>query len=322
MDRVALTSLAESLRRTKVFQAKENIRPVSDIFNETANRFGIPNGDDTAFIKDGDGYLLFAAEGIDEALVNANPTLAGRSAVLANVNDIYAMGGKPIALVDVVAAPDDEIALAICKGMLDNAVRFNVPVVGGHTIRTSGSRSVGMAILGRAENLITSFDAEPGQHLVLVTNENGNWLDSFGFWNSTLESEDDRLIPRLELLKRAADGHLVKAGKDVSMAGIAGTSMMLAESSGVGVTLDIDAIPPMGGAPLDRWLTAFMSYGFVLAVADNNLSEVVALFASEAITATVIGSFTDTKKVLLGSDGHDVELCDFTTKPFIGGGPR
>jgi len=319
MDQVALATLAEGLRQTKVFKAKENIRPIAEIFNETARSFGIPNGDDTAFIKDGDGYLLFAAEGIDESLVQANPGLAGRSAVLANVNDIYAMGGKPIALVDVVAAPDDETAVAICQGMRENAVRFNVPIVGGHTIRTSGSTSVGMAILGRADNLITSFDAAPGQHLVLVTNKNGQWLDSFGFWNCTLPSEDDRLVRRLELLKRAADLHLVKAGKDVSMAGIAGTAMMLAETSGVGVTINMDAIAPPEQASMERWLTAFMSYGFVLAVDSDDLIELVDLFLSEGIAAEVIGSFTGERRVLLQSGGQEAELWDFDHATFVGG---
>jgi len=322
VDQLALQSLAEALRGTKVFQAKARIRPISEIFNDTAKSFGIPNGDDTAFIKDADGYLLFAAEGIDEGLVLANPYLAGRSAVLANVNDVYAMGGKPLALVDVVAAPDDETAATICKGMRDNAARFNVPVVGGHTIRTSGGTSIGMAVLGRARNLITSFDAEPGQHLVLATNENGNWLDGFGYWNCTLESEDHLLLPRLELLKRAADEGLVRAGKDVSMAGIAGTSIMLAESSGVGLALDLDAIRKPEQAPLERWLTAFMSYGFVLAVEDDKLQSLVQLFATQGISATVIGEFREDKRAMLRSEGRETLLWDLGQEAFTGGSAR
>ena len=70
-----------------------------------AHRIGHPppavaNGDDCAAIPDGDGHLLFAIEGFVEDFVAQQPWFAGYCGVMVNVSDIYAMGGRPLAVVD------------------------------------------------------------------------------------------------------------------------------------------------------------------------------------------------------------------------------
>src|SRR5580693_9178728 len=90
-------------------------------------------GDDCAAIPDGDGYLLLAAEGMWPELVAREPRFAGYCAVMVNVSDIYAMGGRPLAIVDALYASDAPSAEPIWAGMADAAARLGVPVVGGHT---------------------------------------------------------------------------------------------------------------------------------------------------------------------------------------------
>ena len=128
------------------------------------------------------------------------------------------------------------------------------------------------------------------------------------------------LVPSLELLPRAAEKELVRAGKDVSMAGIAGTTLMLAEGSGVGAVLDLDAIIPPQDVPLQEWLLAFMSYGFVLAVADDNLPATMEHFTEYGLTASIIGAFQTDKKVTLKYDGQSALLWDLTQDAFTGAG--
>ncbi|MHC1569601.1 MAG: AIR synthase related protein, partial [Candidatus Syntropharchaeales archaeon] len=53
-------------------------------------------GDDAAVLDHGDDLLLIAADGIWERLMNADPWWAGYCAVLVNLHDIAAMGGKPL----------------------------------------------------------------------------------------------------------------------------------------------------------------------------------------------------------------------------------
>ena len=315
--RVNLSELIRTLRDSEVFRNKTHIGPMSETFAALAEAFGIRNGDDAAAIPDGDGHLLLAAEGITAAIVHHNPYLAGKCAVLANVNDIYAMGGRPLAMVDVIGTPDGESAREICRGMRDNAARYRVPVVGGHLLRTERDASVALAILGRAKTCITSFDALPGERLVLVTRGNGRWLADMGFWNCTLPEDDATLVAHLELLPLCAERGLVRAGKDVSMAGIAGTALMLAESSRVGVRLDLSAIAPPPGVPLAPWLLAFMSYGFLLAVAPDRMPEVLELFAGQGLSAAAVGEFHQERRAWLRQGEERAVLWDFTQSPFV-----
>lgn len=315
---VNLPELIQALRDSEVFRNKCRIRPLTETFASLSKAFGIKNGDDAAAIADGDGFLLLAAEGIAASIVRRNPYLAGKCAVLANVNDIYAMGGHPLAMVDVVGTPDGESAREICRGMRDNAARYQVPVVGGHLLRTTRDASVALAILGRAKTCITSFDARPDDHLVLVTRTGGRWLADLGFWNCTLPEDDARLVPHLALLPLCAERGLVRAGKDVSMAGISGTAIMLAEASGVGVAIDLDRVRPPQGVALTPWLLAFLSYGFLLAVHPDRLAAVTGLFAGPGLCATPIGAFCQDRRVWLVQGTRRAALWDFDSQPFAG----
>jgi len=311
-------AIAETLRASEVFRGKRHIRAVSQTLSGFARDQGIVNGDDAAAIPDGDGYLLLAADGITTNLIQDNPYLAGRCAVLANVNDIYAMGGRPIAMVDVLGATGDAAAMEICRGMRDNAARFGVPIVGGHILRTQLEPCLALAILGRARSLITSFDAFPGDALVLVTKQNGLWLGQYGFFNCTPDAEDATLVSNLELLPLAAEAGLVRAGKDVSMAGIAGTTLMLAESSKTGAILDLDAIRPPEGVDLAQWLLAFFSYGFVLAVDPAKTPALCAHFQRAGLCAAPIGAMRPGTSVFLRSSGQEALLWDVSDNPFTG----
>jgi AIR synthase-related protein len=313
-----LAALAEELRNSAVFRAKTHIRPVAELLGSAPSQGGIRNGDDAAAIPDRDGWLLLAADGILPALVERDPYLAGRCAVLANVNDIYAMGGRPTAMVDVLGATSDAEAAELCRGLRDGAARYGVPLVGGHVLRALGSASLAVAILGRARSLITSFDARPGDRLVLVANRDGRFLEPDGFWNATLARNDAALLPNLELLPAAAEAGLVQAGKDVSMSGVAGTLVMLAETSGVGARLCLDALEPPGGVPVARWLLAFMSYGFLLAVRPEDCDAFAAPFLARGLEAGVVGEITDGSRVFLAQDGHEVALWDWRLAGFTG----
>jgi selenophosphate synthetase-related protein len=316
----ALRELREALRSSPVYRNKRDIAAVSALFSGFAASFGIRNGDDAAAVPHGDGFLLLAAEGITQSLVRRNPRLAGRCAVLANINDMYAMGGRPLAVVDVIGAPDDGITAELCRGMQENALRYNVPVVGGHVQRTEGEAYVAAAVLGVARRCISSFDARPGDRLLLVRRSNGVWLDGMGFWNGTLPEDDADLLPHLELLPSCAEQGLVLAGKDVSMAGISGTALMLAESSGVGVSLDLDRILPPEGVPLAAWLLAFLSYGFLLAVHPARRAETMDLFLAAGLHVAEIGVFHPERRAWLRRGESLCELWDFEKEPFAGGG--
>lgn len=321
MTDLSLPELSKRIQNSPKFNAKKNIRAVAEVFTTTAPHVAVWNGDDAAAIPDGDGYLLLAAEGVIPFLINEDPYLAGRSSVIANINDIYAMGGRPLALVDVVSGDDDETTSKIVRGVKDSAERFGVPLVGGHTLVTGSGKSLAVAIMGRAKKLITSFDAAPGDNLVLVYNPVGKWMEKYGFWNSTGKRDDSLIVGDLELLPQAAEAGLVAAGKDVSYAGIVGTALMLAETSGRGINLDLDMIPePPSGVDAVDWLLAYFSYGFLLAVKDEDMKNFASPFAERSIEVVKIGSFFDGSNILFKKGKEELEFWDWAREPYTGFG--
>src|SRR5207237_10292039 len=115
-------------------------------------------GDDCAAIPDGDGYLLFAIEGFLNEFVAAEPWFAGYCGVMVNVSDIYAMGGRPVALVDALWSRAGDAAQPILEGLAAASKIYNVPIVGGHSNRRNDREQLSVAMIGRARRLLTSFD--------------------------------------------------------------------------------------------------------------------------------------------------------------------
>jgi AIR synthase-related protein len=277
-------------------------------------------GDDCAAIPDGDGYLLLAAEGMWPALVASEPRFAGYCAVLVNASDVYAMGGRPLAIVDTLFAGSDEAARPLLEGMAAAAERLGVPVVGGHTNLHSPYAALGAAIVGRARRLLTSFDARPGDELVAAYDLRGEMHPAHPFWNASTSGPAARLRGDYEVLPLLAEAGLAAAGKDISMGGLVGTTLMLLETSGVGATLWLDAIPRPAGVPWATWLLAFPSYGFLLSVAPAHTPAVLAAFAERELAAAVVGRVDDGRRLCLAAGGERTELWDLGQAPLTGWG--
>ncbi|MCI0709241.1 MAG: sll0787 family AIR synthase-like protein [Chloroflexi bacterium] len=320
---VSLPELAQQLRSAPAWQRKQELDVLSrDLLAHVplVNGERVPLGDDTAAIKDGDGYLLLAAEVIYPPLVAANPYLAGRSAVLANVNDVYAMGGKPLAIVNTILAPNTDIAARIMSGLKDGCQRYGVALLGGHLTANSEVTSVAACILGRAQTLLSSFEAQPGDLILHVTNLRGAFHPNFPFWDCSAHLSDAELQRDLAILPAMAETGWCKAARDISMAGMLGSTMMMLELSNVGATIDLEAVPVPEAAKaryLD-WLVGFPSYGFILAVSPQYLATVQGAFAEHGISCATIGKVIAEPQMILSRETETVMLWDFEKTPFIG----
>ncbi|NMF82481.1 sll0787 family AIR synthase-like protein [Nodosilinea sp. P-1105] len=275
-------------------------------------------GDDCAAIPDGQGYLLLAAEGLWPPLVVSDPWFAGWCGVLVNVSDIYAMGGRPLAVVDALWSPSTEQADQLWQGMVAASQAFNVPIVGGHTNCHSPYGALSVAILGRATQLLSSFAAQPGQVLVLATQLTGQLHPQYPFWDAATQAEPAALQRQLGLLPYLAEQGLCGAGKDVSMGGILGTALMLLETSGCGAVLDVAAIPRPATVPLATWLRCFPSYGFLLSVPPAHLQTVQRCFAQEGVTCQAIGQMVNQPQLILKSGTETEVFWDLSAQPLTG----
>lgn len=311
-----IAALAASLATNPNVTGKRDIDVACGALGLTQHSFGRP-GDDAAAIADGDGWQLMATEGFMNDFVASAPWFAGWCAVMVNMSDILAMGGRPTALTNALWAPDAATAAEILRGMKDASAAYAIPIVGGHTNLRTEQPQLAAAIWGRARALITSFDARPGDLLIACADRRGGYAGDTSNFPAFPDAPHDRLRGDMEILPALAEAGLVSAGKDISQGGIAGTALMLAECSGVGITIDPGAITPPDG-DLTRWMTAFPSFGFLLSAKPGNADAVLSRFHARDIGAEVIGAVTPGSALSL-SDGpaHHV-IWDHAAQPYLG----
>lgn len=313
----SLQALADFLRASRGFAHKRDIDGVMPLLSKGAPS-AVAVGDDCAAIPDGDGYLLFAIEGFLNEFVELEPWFAGYCGVMVNVSDIYAMGGRPTAIVDALWSRGGDAALPVLEGLAEASRVYGVPIVGGHSNRRTDREQLSVAILGRAKRLLTSFDARPGEHLVAAIDLRGRFQEPYAYWNASVGAPPERLRGDLEILPLLAEDGLAVAGKDISMAGTIGTALMLLECSRLGAVIDVDRVPCPPGVSLDRWLTAFPSYGFLLSVADARLDAMLSRFADRGIACASIGRTDASGLVRLRRGDEEARLWDFKDEAFIG----
>ncbi|SDT47781.1 sll0787 family AIR synthase-like protein [Bradyrhizobium canariense] len=316
---LAISTLAERLRRSSGIAAKSDIASVAKLLGLSGDDI-IPVGDDCAAIPDGDGYLLFAIEGFMNEFVAGDPWFAGWCGAMVNISDIAAMGGRPIAVVNAIWADGEANAAPVLAGLKDAAKAYHVPVVGGHTNIRTDRGQLSVAILGRANRLLTSFDAEPGDALITAIDLRGRYREPFSNWEAATDAPHARLRGDLELLPAIAEAGLSCAAKDISQGGIVGTAAMLAECSGVAIDIDIGSIPKPAEVALERWLLTFPSFGYLLSVKPWNVAETIARFAGRGIAAATIGSISQGSRVSISDGAASETVWDFAQQPLIGTG--
>ncbi len=321
-----LAAIVAQLQQSLSILHKQDIQTAAQVLRQSTD-WALGNvalGDDCAAIPDGDGYLLLAAEGMLPQLVETDPWFAGWSAVMVNVSDIYAMGGRPIAVVDALWSQPSTDTTPLWQGMTAAANAYGVPIVGGHINCHSPYNALAVAILGRATHLITSFDAQPGDQLLIATDFRGTPHPRYPFWNAATTADPQQLRENLAILPRLAEAGLCNAGKDISMGGIIGTALMLLETSGCGAVLDLDQIPCPETIALDRWLVSFPSYGFLLSVRPEHVSAVQAQFHHQQLICAVIGEIQPTRQLVLRSSQQDtgdsdaIVVWDLSQQPLTG----
>ncbi|WP_284247453.1 AIR synthase-related protein, partial [Methylobacterium haplocladii] len=145
--------------------------------------------------------------------------------------------------------------------------------------------------------------------------------DPQSYWDASTGSPSERLRGDLALLPGLAEAGLCRAAKDISMAGLVGTALMLLECSGVGGVIDLDAIPRPEEVTLARWLTAFPSFGYLLSIQPDRTPAVLERFAERGIAAAAIGTLDATRIVRVrDAEGTEAAVWDFVAGPLIGCG--
>jgi selenophosphate synthetase-related protein len=288
--------------------AKTDIGLVGEVLGDTDWTSG--PGDDGAVVTTSTGAVVACGEALWPPFVARDPWGAGFAAVLANVNDVVAMGALPLGIVNTVAA-SEATARAALEGMRHASRLYRVPIVGGHLTRHDGEPSISAFGLGEVDAPLSMTRVAAGQSLVVAAATDGAMRADFPFFpafeqRGTRCADDVRVLPAL-----ARTGACV-AAKDISMAGLVGSLAMLLEWGTFGVEVDLDILPtPRDVAPA-AWLTCFPSFGFLLCVPDGREDEVLAAFRERDLEAAVVGRIDDTGRIGLRRGGATATAYDLT----------
>lgn len=216
---------------------------------------GLAPADDAAVYKLDDERALIFTTDFFPPMVD-DPALFGAVAAANALNDVFAMGGRPLVALSIAAFPE-ELAVETVRAIFDAAAakvdEAGAVLAGGHTIRDPEPK-YGLAVVGTVHPgaLWRKSTARPGDALFL-TKPLGTGLVLAAVAKGLLGAEEAVEATRrmTELNDRSADalrGFEPSAVTDVTGFGLFGHLHEVAERSGVRIELEGDALPRLPGA--------------------------------------------------------------------------
>jgi selenide,water dikinase len=214
---------------------------------------GLDDGDDAAVVSIANGLAVVATADFFTPVVD-DAYDWGRIAAANALSDVYAMGGRPVVAVNLLAWPREvlplELAAEVLRGGLDVAREAACHVAGGHSVDDPEPK-YGMAVTGLAdpERLLRNDRGRPGLPLTL-TKPLG-----IGVLNSRHKATGEpfpHAVAAMTALNRDASEAALAAGAecatDVTGFGLLGHLHKLARASGVTALVDATAVPYLDGA--------------------------------------------------------------------------
>lgn len=212
---------------------------------------GNSSGDDAAVYDLQDGnYLIFTTDFFTPVVDDAFDF--GYIAAVNAINDVYAMGGKPMLALGILAWPIDRLTAEQARPVIQGARKAcedaNIPLAGGHSIENP-EPVFGLAVNGTVPKaqLKTNTGARPGD-LIFLTKALGTGLLATGEKKGLLLEKDLGVAAR-EMKKFNSIGFElsrvsgVHAMTDVTGFGLLGHLLEICEQSGIGASIDFSTIP-------------------------------------------------------------------------------
>ena len=305
-----LARLAAVIRTAPGLRAKRELGLVGD-------RLPGLDGEDAALIALGGEHLVLGGEAIAPQFVAVDPFAAGAAAVVTNVADVRAMGGRPLAIVDTLVSPDEGHARQVLDGLAWAAGLHGVPVAGGH-LTLGSAPALSAFCAGLATHPLRASAARAGDDLIAAFCVDGTYRGDAPFFSSLRHRAPERIRDDGEALVDVAERSLCHAARDVSMPGVAGSLLQMIELAGCGATLDLDLLPRPRDASIERWLVTFPSFGFVLAAPPATSAAACAAFTDRGLAAAVCGSFDGGRRLRIASGGETAMVWDLEEEPLTG----
>ncbi|MBM4241376.1 MAG: methanogenesis marker 2 protein [Euryarchaeota archaeon] len=320
-----LNALVDSVKNYEGVTRKKPIKNITKILKEVYNISGktvLGFGDDASAIDIGNQkLLLLAADGMWGKLMEADPWWAGYCSVLVNVNDIAAMGGEPVAMVNVLSISNEKTCYEVMNGIRAGVKKFGIPMVGGHVHPDTPYNALDVSIAGIIDkgDLITSCDAKVGDKVIIAIDLDGQVHPKFQLnWDTTTRKSPELVQAQIKVMNKLAKKHLVTSGRDISNPGTLGTLGMLLEASNVGATVELSKIPKNREVPWDQWLKLYPGSGFVLTVEDSNVDKCIDLLEDVKISSLASGAIIEDQRLYLEHNNQKKVVFDFKRDEIMG----
>ncbi|MCH7904400.1 MAG: selenide, water dikinase SelD [Armatimonadetes bacterium] len=216
---------------------------------------GIETSDDAGVFKLSETQALVQTVDFFTPIVD-DPYDYGQIAAANSLSDVYAMGGKPITVLNICCfdptmAPP-EVWAKIFEGMHDKTIEAGAVIAGGHTVEND-QPLFGLSVTGliNPETIFRNDNAKPGQDIYL-SKPLGTGIVTTAFKNDLCSDEELKAAVAVmsALNARAAEfAHAagVRCATDVTGFGLAGHLFHIARASGVTLEIDSSALPLLPG---------------------------------------------------------------------------
>lgn len=219
-----------------------------------------------------------------------DPYTFGQIAAANSLSDVYAMGGKPLLALNVVAFPTDalpmEVLGEILRGGIEKAHEAEVRIIGGHSIDDREPK-YGLAVTGivHPERVLRNSTARIGDRLIL-TKPLGMGIVSTAIKREVASADlIARAVRAMAMLNRNAALTAMEIGAnactDVTGFGLLGHLHEMTAGSGVGAEINFHRVPVL------REVADLASQGVVPGGSKRNLAFVQEFVAFDAAVDAV-----------------------------------
>lgn len=234
------------------------LRPLQNLFNPTDYPnllVGLGSPDDAAVYRFDDQRALIFTTDFFTPIVD-DPYDYGAIAAANALSDVYAMGGQPLLALDLVAWPSTlpaGILTEVIRGMAETVRAAGAAIAGGHSIKDEEPK-VGLCVVGMASpgRLLTKAGAQDGDVLVLTKPLGSGVITTVAKADLAAPEHLAQAIFWMKRLNKGAGESAVAAsvrgGTDITGFGLIGHAWEMAEASGVGLRINLGAVPFLDGA--------------------------------------------------------------------------
>lgn len=261
---------------------------------------GLDTSDDAGVYRLTDEIALIQTVDFFTPVVD-DPYLFGQIAAANALSDVYAMGGKPLTVLNLVTFPTGKLDLSILARILEGGAskiqEAGAVLLGGHSIQDEEPK-YGLSVTGviHPDKIIANSGAKPGDYLVL-TKPIGVGVVTTAIKRGLASAEIiDQAIQVMASLNAASSEVMQEVGvnacTDISGFGLLGHAMEMAKGSGVGLKLRFERIPLLTGTKEFAAQGAICggsrsNLNFLAPDVDfaSNISEIEQLIMADAITS-------------------------------------